>query len=143
MKQAFGGMLIFVTMIAVLVGILQVLNWIPAAIQDGALQKYASIDELRTHLKIGTVYTPAYFPRSVQWPPSLVAAQARPYPAVVMEFGSKRQGHSQAVRVRELLGQPDRLVASLPGLLRIAQIPQGQGRKVQAHHLRVQPIEEG
>jgi hypothetical protein len=38
------------------------------------------------HLKNSTVYTPAYFPRGVQWPPSLIAAQTRPYPAVVMEF---------------------------------------------------------
>jgi len=106
-KQTLGGMLIFVMMIAVLVGILQVLNWIPSAVQDGALQKYESIDELRSHLKIGTVYAPAYFPRSVQWPPSLVAAQTRPYPAIVTEFArSDAPGETILVITQTALPHP-------------------------------------
>jgi hypothetical protein len=79
-------MLMFSTMVAILTGLLQLLNWIPSAVQDGAFQRYTSIDELRAHLKISTVYMPAYYPRTVQWPPSLIAAQTRPYPAVVTEF---------------------------------------------------------
>jgi hypothetical protein len=85
-KRILGGMFVFAMMIAILTGLLQLLNWIPSAVQDGAFQRYASIDEMRAHLKISTVYTPAYYPRSVLWPPSLIAAQTRPYPAVVMEF---------------------------------------------------------
>ena len=86
MKRTLGGMLLFSTMIAILTGLLQLLNWIPSAVQDGAFQRYASIDEVRARLKISTVYTPVYYPRTVQWPPSLIAAQTRPYPAVVTEF---------------------------------------------------------
>ena len=86
MKRILGGMLVFLTMIAILTGLLQLLNWIPSAVQDGAFQRYASIDEVRAHLKIHTVYAPVYYPRTVQWPPSLIAAQTRPYPAVVTEF---------------------------------------------------------
>jgi hypothetical protein len=85
-KRILGGMFVFAMMIAILTGMLQLLNWIPSAVQDGAFQRYASIDEMRAHLKISTVYTPVYYPRSVQWPPSLIAAQTRPYPAVVTEF---------------------------------------------------------
>jgi len=85
-KRILGGMLVFAAMVVILTGLLQLLNWIPSAVQEGAFQRYASIDELRAHLKIGTVYTPVYYPRSVQWPPSLIAAQTRPYPAVVTEF---------------------------------------------------------
>jgi hypothetical protein len=85
-KRTLGGLLVFVIMIAVLLGMLQVLNWIPAAVQEGAFRKYASIEEVRAHLKIATVYTPVYYPRSVQWPPSLIAAQSLPYDAVVTEF---------------------------------------------------------
>jgi hypothetical protein len=85
-KRTLGGLLVFVIMIAVLLGMLQVLNWIPAAVQDGAFQKFASIDEVRAHLKINPVYTPVYYPRSVQWPPALIAAQTRPYTAVLTEF---------------------------------------------------------
>jgi len=85
-KKTLGGLLVFVIMIAVLLGLLQVLNWIPAAVQEGAFRKYASIEEVRAHLKINPVYTPIYYPPSVQWPPALIAAQARPYPAVLTEF---------------------------------------------------------
>jgi len=63
-----------------------VLNWIPSAVQEGAFRKYASIEEVRAHLKINPVYTPVYYPRSVQWPPALIAAQTRPYSAVLTEF---------------------------------------------------------
>ena len=86
MKRTLGGMLVFSMMIAILTILLQLLNWIPSAVQDGELQRYASIDEVRAHLKIKTVYMPVYYPRSVQWPPSLIAAQTLPYPAVVTEF---------------------------------------------------------
>ena len=79
-------MFVFGAMIAVLTALLQLLNWIPSAIQDGAFQRYATIEELREHLKNVAVYTPAYFPPTVQWPPSLIAAQTRPYSAIVMEF---------------------------------------------------------
>lgn len=86
MKRTLGGLLIFIIMIAVLLGMLQILNWIPAAVQDGAFQKYSSIDEVRARLKINPVYSPVYYPRSVQWPPALIAAQTRPYAAVLTEF---------------------------------------------------------
>jgi len=85
-KRTLGGLFVFAMMTVILTALLQMLNWIPSVLQDGAFQRYATIDELRAHLKNSTVYTPAYFPRNVQWPPSLIAAQTRPYPAVVMEF---------------------------------------------------------
>ncbi len=91
-------MFVFLMMIVILVGLLQLLNWIPSAIQDGAFQKYASIDEVRAHLKIATVYTPVYYPRSVRWPPSLIAAQSQPYDAVMTEF-SKSDDSDQTMLV--------------------------------------------
>ena len=86
MKRTLGGLLVFIIMIAVLLGMLQVLNWIPAAVQEGAFRKYANIEEVRAHLKIDPVFVPVYYPRSVQWPPALIAAQTRPYAAVLTEF---------------------------------------------------------
>ena len=107
MKRTLGGMLVFSTMVVILAGLLQLLNWIPSAVQDGAFQRYASIDEARMHLKSSTVYTPAYFPRSVQWPPSLIAAQTRPYPAVVMEFSrSDNPGETILVITETALPHP-------------------------------------
>jgi hypothetical protein len=97
-KKTFGGLLVFATMIAVLFGMLQVLNWIPSAVQEGAFRKYPSIDDVRAHLKIDPVYTPAYYPRSVQWPPALIAAQTRPYAAVLTEF-SKSDDRNETILV--------------------------------------------
>lgn len=88
MKKTLGGMFIFSVMVVILTALLQLLNWIPSAVQEGAFQRYATVEDLRNHLKSVPVYMPAYFPRSVQWPPSVIAAQARPYPAVVLEFVS-------------------------------------------------------
>jgi len=100
-------MIVFSTMVVILAGLLQLLNWIPSAVQEGSFQRYASIDEARAHLKSGTVYTPAYFPRSVQWPPSLIAAQTRPYPAVVMEFSrSDSPGETVLVITETALPHP-------------------------------------
>ena len=62
MKKTLGGLLVFVIMIAVLLGLLQVLNWIPAAVQEGAFRKYASIEEVRAHLKINPVYYAGILP---------------------------------------------------------------------------------
>ena len=60
-----------------------------------------------------------------------------------MEPGSKVQGKSQAKGVRQLLGQGERLVAPLQGLVRIAKKPQGQGCIGEASHPRVMPVQEG
>ncbi len=90
MRRTIGGFLLFAVIILILVGMLQFANWIPSAIQTGALQRYGSIEEVRSQLPMATIYVPVYFPRSVRWPPSLIAAQNRPYLAVVTEF--KRSG---------------------------------------------------
>ncbi len=86
MRRTIGGFPIFAVMILILVGLLQFTNWIPSAVQEGALQRYRSIEEVRTRLTMATIYAPVYFPRSVRWPPSLIAAQARPYVAVLAEY---------------------------------------------------------
>lgn len=86
MKRTIGGIPIFAAMILILVGLLQLANWIPSAVQEGALQRYASIEDVRSHLTMAQIFAPAYYPPSVRWPPSLIAAQSRPYVAVVTEF---------------------------------------------------------
>src|SRR5262249_11977452 len=66
-----------------------------------------------------------------------------PLPAKLVEFRGKEQGSRQRVGMTDLLGQPKSLVASLQSLLRIAKLPQGTPRKVQAHGPGVDPGEEG
>lgn len=98
MKRTLGGMLIFGFMVAILVAALQLFNWVPSALQEGGLRRYASADEARSHLRLDALYQPVYYPPSVRWPPVLVAAQARPYRAVITEF-ARRDGDEEIVLV--------------------------------------------
>src|SRR5712692_8538795 len=59
-----------------------------------------------------------------------------------MELGSKDQGCSQTRGVRQILGQDNRLVAPLQGLVRMAKQPQGPGRIEPAAHPGVMPAVE-
>ncbi len=86
MRRTIGGIPLFAVMILILLGLLQLANWVPSAVQEGALQRYGSIEEVRKKLTTATIYAPAYFPRSVHWPPTLIAAQNRPYIAVLSEY---------------------------------------------------------
>jgi len=117
-KRTLGGLLIFVIMIAVLLVMLQVLNWIPAAVQEGAFRKYASIEEIRERLKINPVYTPVYYPRIVQWPPALIAAQTRPYAAVLTEF-MKSDDRNETILI---ITQTDRSHPPLAVKIRLTEV---------------------
>jgi hypothetical protein len=115
MKRTLGGIPVFAVMILILVGMLQFANWIPSAIQEGALQRYKSIDEVRSHLTMTTIFSPVYYPRSARWPPSLIAAQSRPYLAVVTEYqGTGRDEVILVVTQTERLRPPlrERIVLS-------------------------------
>ena len=63
-------------------------------------------------------------------------------PAELIDLSHTLQGKRQAEGVRQILGQRDRLLASLEGLVRVAKIPQGQGRIVEGRRPRVLPVEE-
>jgi hypothetical protein len=55
---------------------------------------------------------------------------------------SKKQGKSQAIGMRELLGECKSFVDSLKGLVWIAQMPEGEGPIHPAQHSGVLPVEE-
>jgi hypothetical protein len=88
LKRTIGGIPVFIVMVLILIGVLQLMNWIPTTVLEGSFARYRSVEEVRTKLKISPLLAPVYYPRSVRWPPSLVAAQTKPYPAVVMEFAA-------------------------------------------------------
>jgi hypothetical protein len=87
----------FAVTIAVVAGLLMVLNWAPGALEPGLMARYPSIDSAASELGIRKVYVPAYFPETLGWPPSAVLAQSRPYQAVVMEFSRARDGQTVLV----------------------------------------------
>src|SRR5262249_30884041 len=66
-----------------------------------------------------------------------------PFPAEVMEPGRKGQGKFHAKGVRQLPGQRQRFVASLQGLVWIAEPPESQGGIGSAMHSGVLPVAEG
>jgi len=86
------GFLSFAIAIGVLVVLLAVMNWVPMAFQKDTFRRYGSIDEVRTALNIRDIYVPSYFPQHIVWPPSVVLAQGKPFPAVVMEFKDAGSG---------------------------------------------------
>lgn len=87
MGKTFLRIFTFAAAVGILAGGLKLINWVPLVAQKDLLRKYNDIQEVKTELGIRDVIIPSYFPQSLAWPPSVVLAQGKPYPAVVMEFG--------------------------------------------------------
>ena len=86
MRSKLIGFFLFGTAIAALIAGLKVINWVPSAVEEGMLRRYGSIEEVKSKLRIKTIYTPAFYPQGFRWPPSQIAAQTKPFMAVVTEF---------------------------------------------------------
>lgn len=86
MKKRFLSVLYFVVTVAVLLGALKVMNWLPTALDQGMMRPYPGIEEAKAKLGIREIYVPSYFPETIRWPPSELLAQQTPFEAVVMKF---------------------------------------------------------
>src|SRR5262249_28384772 len=64
-------------------------------------------------------------------------------PPELMDHGSRVEGIRQAERMRELLGQGQRLMAPLEGLIRIPQQPERSGHIGEEKHAKVIPKAKG
>jgi hypothetical protein len=91
MRPKLIGFALFALIAAALVGVLRLFNWAPTALQEGAFQRFSTVEEAKAHMNIAQVYLPAFYPQSVRWPPTLIGAQTRPYPAVLTEFTGREQ----------------------------------------------------
>jgi hypothetical protein len=107
-RQALHILSFAVTM-AVVVGLLKVLNWAPGTLEPGLMATYPNIEAAVSTLGIRKVYVPAYFPETLSWPPAVVLAQSKPYQAVVMEFSRARDGQTVLVisQAASTLFEPD------------------------------------
>jgi hypothetical protein len=107
------GLLYFGVTIAILVAGLMLTNWLPTVLQEGAMKKYRSIEEVQSKLKMRAIYVPSYIPQSIAWPPSGIMAQTRPFPAVLMEFTHGKTGDVDLVisQVADKGSIPDRKMA--------------------------------
>lgn len=78
--------LVFGVMVAILVVVLDLLNWLPVAVLRGGVKKYKTIEDVKSDLNISRVYLPSYFPQYLVWPPSEIYARRRPARMVLMHF---------------------------------------------------------
>lgn len=86
MRKKLIGLLSFGAAIVIVVAVLKVTNWLPTLVQEGAMKKYGSIEEVKAKLKVKDIFVPSYFPQNIKWPPSRILAQSSPYFALLMEF---------------------------------------------------------
>jgi hypothetical protein len=97
-----------IVMVAVIVILLALLNWIPSLIHEDFVQKYDSIRE--TARSLGHDYkilVPTYFPEGISWPPSLILAQKKPYKAVVIEFSESESMKTFLILIQSSLQKSD------------------------------------
>ncbi len=92
MRKKALGLLYFAAAVAILVAALKISNWLPTVLQEGAMKRYRSIEEVQSKLKIKDIRIPSYIPQNVEWPPSAIMAQSRPFPAVLLEFSHGKTG---------------------------------------------------
>lgn len=97
MRNKFQGFLAFVVGMVVLVIALKTLNWLPLVAQKDLLRRYGDFEEMRAELGIRQVLVPSYFPEDFRWPPTVIIAQGKPYPAVILEFGRGGKGKNQEI----------------------------------------------
>jgi hypothetical protein len=86
MRRHAVSLLVFLLFTGALVLALELLDRLPGMFQPGAVRGYASIAEAQSDLGIRKIYVPAYFPKTLTWPPSRILAQSKPFAAVVLEF---------------------------------------------------------
>lgn len=87
----------FAAMVAVLIAVLKIINWLPSAIHNDSIRKYGSIEDIKLKLNIREIYIPSYFPQNFSWPPSNIYAQKRPFTAVIMEFKNIESGDTALI----------------------------------------------
>lgn len=97
MKKNILSLLSFAAAIAVLIAGIKIFNWIPLRVERDLMKRYGSIEEVRTELNVREILVPSYFPQDLNWPPSTILAQGKPFPAVIMEFG--QSGNRETVLV--------------------------------------------
>ncbi len=86
MRENILRLLAFLAGVGILVVALRFFNWLPMMVQSDSMRGYQDLEEVRGALQIQNILVPSYFPQHLNWPPSRILAQKKPFPAVVMEF---------------------------------------------------------
>jgi hypothetical protein len=104
---------LFVLMLSATILVLLLLNWIPLAVRNDGIRKYASVEEVQKKLHLRKVYLPSYFPDYLQWPPFEIYAQSKPFTLLLMHVKEREKN-----RIVLAMRQVDARVSS-PMRLRI------------------------
>lgn len=86
MRGKILGFFAFSAGIGILVLGLKFFNWLPLMVQVDSMREYKDVEEVKGALQIKTLFIPSYFPQNLNWPPSKILAQGKPFLAVIMEF---------------------------------------------------------
>lgn len=86
MRKRLISIILFAAAVAVLIGVLKTLNWVPGVMQTGLLQQYGTIEEVKTRLGVPRPSTPSYYPQGLRWPPVRIMAQTKPHLMILQEF---------------------------------------------------------
>lgn len=85
-KSSFRMYGSFFITILVTVLVLKLVNWVPSTFFKEDIRKFRSLDEVKDKIKVAKIYTPSYFPEHIQWPPSEIFAQRKPFVLITMHF---------------------------------------------------------
>lgn len=117
MPRKFPSFLLFAALVAILLGGLKLMGWLPLLAQKDLLREYKSVEDVKAELNIREIHVPSYFPQDLSWPPSTVLAQGKPFPAIIMEFG-RMEGKGAGLVISQALSDTFRT----DGKIRIAQL---------------------
>lgn len=81
-----------VFIVIVILGGIKLLSWAPGMIQQDTIREYESLADVHESLGIEDIFTPSYFPQNIQWPPSEIIAQKKPFVAVITAYAEKDTG---------------------------------------------------
>jgi hypothetical protein len=108
--KTLRGLLWMLALVVLAILFLAAVNWLPSLREEGFARQYNSIEEVKRSLKLNDIAVPAYFPEGIQWPPSFILAQKKPYQAVVMEFKETNTKESALIVIQaSVLGSDTQL----------------------------------
>jgi hypothetical protein len=82
----------FIAVLAAVVGMLKLFDWMPDAFEPGLMRRYPNVEAAASDLGIRGILVPTYFPETLGWPPTEVLAQTEPFKAVIMSFSHSGDG---------------------------------------------------
>ncbi|HMK60385.1 MAG TPA: hypothetical protein VK452_04470 [Dissulfurispiraceae bacterium] len=98
--KSLQGLFTMLAVIICVVVLLVALNWLPSLIQKDYARQFQNVEEAKKAAGMATILMPAYFPEGIEWPPSFIVAQKKPYQALMTEFVKTSSGATFLVIVQ-------------------------------------------